>query len=134
MRANFHAKWTNLTFLAQICPKTCPKIGLWFEIQKTNVGIRTSILEIHVCQYSDRTDNFDFLGPNLSKNGLLGKNFKNLSLDSESASPQYHVSQFTLVALMIEWPLKLKSMSRRHSWEMKVSCRCLCGGWNAVRK
>ena len=46
MCANFQAKWTNLTFLAQICPKICPKIGFWFEIQKTNVEIRISILDI----------------------------------------------------------------------------------------
>ena len=32
----------TLTFLAQICPKR--KLG--FQIQKTNVGIRISILEI----------------------------------------------------------------------------------------
>ena len=37
--ANFQAKWT---FLARICPKR--KLG--FEIQKTNVGIRISVLEI----------------------------------------------------------------------------------------
>ena len=42
MCANFQLKRTTLTFLAQICPKR--KLG--FEIQKTNVGIRISILEI----------------------------------------------------------------------------------------
>ena len=42
MRANFQAKWIALTSLAQICPK----IDLGLEIQKTNVGIRISILEI----------------------------------------------------------------------------------------
>ena len=47
-----------------------------------------------MCQFSDKTDNFDFLGPNLPKNGFLGWNFKNLSLDLESAPPRYHVSQF----------------------------------------
>ena len=40
--ANFQLKRTTLTFLAQ----TCPKMKLGFEIQKTNVGIRISILEI----------------------------------------------------------------------------------------
>ena len=38
----------------------------------------------------------DFLGPNLPKNGFWGCNFKNLSLDSESAHPKYHVSQFSV--------------------------------------
>ena len=42
MRANFQAKWTNLTFFAQICPKR----NLELEIHKTNVGLRISILEI----------------------------------------------------------------------------------------
>ena len=42
MCVNFQLKRTTLTFLAQICPKR--KLG--FEIQKTNVGIRISILEI----------------------------------------------------------------------------------------
>ena len=35
-------------------------------------------------------------GPNLPKNKLWGRNFKNLSLDSESAPPRYHVSEFSV--------------------------------------
>ena len=46
-------------------------------------------------QFSDKTDNFEFLGPNLPKNGFWGRNFKNLSLDSESASLRYYVHQFS---------------------------------------
>ena len=42
MCVNFQAKWRTLTFLAQICPKE----NLELEIQKANVGIRISILEI----------------------------------------------------------------------------------------
>ena len=53
-------------------------------------------MRYHVCQFSDKTDNFDFLGPNLPKNGFLDQNFKNLSLDFESAPPRYHVSQFSV--------------------------------------
>ena len=41
MCANFQLTQTALTFLAQICPKR--KLG--FEIQKTKVGKRISILE-----------------------------------------------------------------------------------------
>ena len=37
-----------------------------------------------MCQFSSKTNNFDFLGPNLPKNGFCGRNFKNLSLGSES--------------------------------------------------
>ena len=42
-------------------------------------------------QFSDKTDNFDFFGPNLSKNGFWGSNFKKLSADSESAPPSSRV-------------------------------------------
>ena len=42
MCANFQTKRTSLTFLAQICPKR----NLGLEIQKTNVRIRISNLEI----------------------------------------------------------------------------------------
>ena len=48
-----------------------------------------------MCQFSGKTDNFDFLSPNLPKNGFWGRNFKNLSLDSESASLRYYVHQFS---------------------------------------
>ena len=39
---NFQAKWTTLTFLAQICSQ----IDFGLEIQKTNVRIRISTLEM----------------------------------------------------------------------------------------
>ena len=89
MCVNFQLKRTNSTFLAQICPKR--KLG--FEIRKTNVGIRISIFEIPCLPIFRQT--FDFLGPNLPKNGFWGQNFKNLSLDSESASLRYYVHQFS---------------------------------------
>ena len=37
-------------------------MDLGFEIQKTNVGIKISILEYHMCQFWGKTDNFDFFG------------------------------------------------------------------------
>ena len=46
-------------------------------------------------QFSDKMDNFEFLGANLPKNGFWGRNFKNLSLDSESVSLTYYVHQFS---------------------------------------
>ena len=48
----------------------------------------------HAHQFSRKTDNFDFFGPNLPKNGFWGRDSKNLSPDSESALPRYHVYQF----------------------------------------
>ena len=42
VHANFQAKQTALTFSAKICPK----MDLGLEIQKTNVGIRISIVKM----------------------------------------------------------------------------------------
>ena len=39
---NFQAKWTTLTFLAQICPK----LDLGLEIPKTNAKIRLNGFEV----------------------------------------------------------------------------------------
>ena len=91
MCVNFQLKLATLTFQAQICPKR--KLG--FEIHKTNAGIRINTLRYQVYQFSDKMGNFEFLGPNLPKNGFWGQNFKNLSLDSESASLRYWVHQFS---------------------------------------
>ena len=49
-----------------------------------------------MCQFSGKTDNFDFFGPNLPKNGFWGRNFKNLSPYSESAPPRYVMCQFSV--------------------------------------
>ena len=46
-------------------------------------------------QFSDKTNIFEFLTPNLPKNRFSCWNFKNLSLDSESASLRYYVHQFS---------------------------------------
>ena len=58
-----------------------------------------------MCQFSGKTDNFDFLHPNLPNNGFWGLNFKYLSADLESAPPRYHVCQF---------PVKLDSFEVFH--------------------
>ena len=91
MRVNFQLKRTTLTFFAQICPKR--KLG--FEIHKTNVEIIVNTFRYQVYQFSDKTDNFEFFGPNLPKNGFWGQNFKNLRLDSESPSLRCCVHQFS---------------------------------------
>ena len=46
-------------------------------------------------QFSDKTDNFEFLGPNLPQTAIFGQNLKNLNLDLESASLRYYVYQFS---------------------------------------
>ena len=63
---HFQAKQAALTFSTQICPK----MNLGFEIQKNNVGIIISILDIPRVSISVKIDNFDFFGPNLPKNGF----------------------------------------------------------------
>ena len=63
MCANFQAKWTILTFLAQIWPK----IGFWFEIQQTNVEIK---IDFH-----------GYFGANLPKKGRLDCEFNKLMLE-----------------------------------------------------
>ena len=67
-----------------------------FSQLKSIFNFQSASLRYHVCQFSDNTNNIDFLGPNLPKNGFWGRNFKNLSLGSESAPPKYHVSQFSV--------------------------------------
>ena len=69
-------------------------MDLWLKIDKTNVTIRISIY--YVCQFSGKTNNFDFFDPNLPKNEFWGRNFKNISLDSESAPVRYHVWHFSV--------------------------------------
>ena len=49
-----------------------------------------------MCQFSGKTDNFDFFWLNLPRNGFWGRNFKNLSPDSESPPPRFHMCQFSV--------------------------------------
>ena len=77
-------------------PKFAQKWILGSEYQKTHVGIKTSILEIPCVPIFRQNRQLVFLGPNLPKTRSWGQNFKNLSLDSKSAPPRYHVSQFSV--------------------------------------
>ena len=49
-----------------------------------------------MCQFSGKTDNLDFFGPNLPKNRFSGQSFENVSPDPKSASPRYQVCQFSV--------------------------------------
>ena len=91
MCVNFQLKRTTLTFLVQICPKR--KLG--FQIYKTNAGIRIGSSRYHVYYFLDKMDSFEFLDPNLPNNGFWSRNFRNLSLRSESASLGCYVDQFS---------------------------------------
>ena len=75
--------------------KFAQKWILGSEFQKCKSGFEICTSKFHVCLFSVKTDNFDFFGPNLPKNGFWDQNFKNLGLDSESASLGYYVYQFS---------------------------------------
>ena len=64
------------------------------KFQKSKSGFESASLWYYVHQFSNKTDNFEFLGPNLPKNKFWGRNIKNLSLDLESASMRYCVHHF----------------------------------------
>ena len=72
MCANFQAKWTAFTFLAQICPK----IGLGLEIQKTNVGIRISILKISCVPIFRQNEQLWLFRPKFPQKWILGTDFQ----------------------------------------------------------
>ena len=52
-------------------------------------------LKYSVCQFSGKTDKFDFFDPNLLKNRFWGRNFEKLHPDAESVPPRYHECKFS---------------------------------------
>ena len=92
MCVKFQLKGATLTFLARICPKS----SLGFEIQKTNVGRRISIFEIPCVPIFRQSKQIRRFGLNFTKNEFWGQSFKNLSLDSKSASLRYYMYQFSV--------------------------------------
>ena len=67
-------------------------MDLGLKIQKKKILEHDSASSrYYVCQFSDKTDNFDFPGTNLPKDGFWGCNFKNLSLDLQSGLLRHHV-------------------------------------------
>ena len=88
----FYFRWRmlgdSLTFqLSSLAP--LPKNGFCGRnFKNLSPDSKSGSLRYYVHQLSDKTNNFEFLGPNLPKNGFCGRNFKNLSLDLES-TPQY---------------------------------------------
>ena len=69
---NFQLKRTALTFLAQIYPKR----KLRFEIQKTNVGITISILEIPCVPIFRQNGQLWVFGPKFAQKWILGSIFQ----------------------------------------------------------
>ena len=69
----FSVETDNFTFLTQICPKR--KLG--FEIQKHNVGIRISILEIPCVPIFRWNGQLWLFGPKFAQKRTLGSKFQN---------------------------------------------------------
>ena len=76
-------------------PKFRQKWILGQNFKNLNLDSESASLIYFAYQFSDKTDNFEFLGPNLPQNGFCGQNFKNQSLDSESASWNSFEYQFS---------------------------------------
>ena len=119
-------------------PKFAQKWILRSKFQKSEIlDPKSASLMYYVYQFSDKTDNIEFLGQNLPKNGFWGWDFKNLSLNSESAPPIYHVCQFFNQngQLLIFWPKFGEIAQLRgifwfiHCWGC---CKELGGGWNEL--
>ena len=72
MRANFQLKRTTLTFLARISQKR----KLAFEIQKINVGIRISILEIPCVPIFRQNGQLWIFGPKFAQKWILRSEFQ----------------------------------------------------------
>ena len=72
MCANFQSKWTTLNPSAKIYPK----MDLGFEIQKTNVGIRISILEIPCVPIFRQNGQLWLFEPKFAQKWILGSEFQ----------------------------------------------------------
>ena len=47
-----------------------------WNFKNLSLDSESALSRCRVCQFSDKTDNFEFLGPNLPKNAFWGRNFK----------------------------------------------------------
>ena len=133
MCVNFQSKQTTLTFLAQICPKR--KLG--FEIQKTNVGIRISILEIPCVPIFRQNGQLWIFGPKFAQKWILGSEFQ-----KSKSGFRINTSNIPCVPifsqngqLLIFWPKFGEIAQLRAIFWFKYCwgcCRELGGGWNEL--
>ena len=82
-------------------------------------------------QFSSETDNFDFLGLNLPKNGFWGPNFKKLSPDLDSAPPSSLTGQFSINIDNFEFlGLNLEKLPNTCDIKLRITLRVLPrAGW-----
>ena len=76
-------------------PKFANKWILESKFKNVSLDVESASLKYYVYLFSDKTNEFEFLGPNLPTNEFWGHSFKNLTLDLESASLRYSVHQFS---------------------------------------
>ena len=133
MCANFQLKRTTLTFLAQICPKR--KLG--FEIQKTNIGIRISILEILCEPIFRQNGQLWIFGPKFAQKWILGSKFQKyksgfgINTSNIPCVPIFSQNG----QLLIFWPKFGEIAQLRAIFWFKYCwwcCRELGGDWNEL--
>ena len=76
MCANFQTKRNTLTFLTKICPK----MNFRVEIQKTNVGIKISILEILYVPTFRQNGQLWLFGLKFAQKWILGSDFQRIDV------------------------------------------------------
>ena len=134
MCANFQLKRTTLTFLAQIYPKR--KLG--FEIQKTNVGIRISILEIPCVPIFRQNGQLWIFGPKFAQKWILGSKFQKsksgfgISILEILSSPIFRQNgQLLIFRPKFGEIAQLRAIVwSKYCWRW---CRELSGDWNELR-
>ena len=131
--ANFQLKPTTLTLLAQMCQKR--KLG--FEIQKTNAGIRISILEIPCVPIFRQNGQLWVFGPKFAQKWILRSEFqKSKSRFGVSTSKIPWVPIFSQnEQLLISRPKYGEIAQLRAIFWFKYCwgcCRKLGGGWNEL--
>ena len=90
--ANFQPKRTTLTFLAQIYPKIVT--GLYVE--KTDVGKRTSILEIPRALIFRQNRQLQLFLPTFTQKWILGSEFQKYKSGFGISASKNHVCQFSV--------------------------------------
>ena len=100
MCANFQLKRTTLTFLAQICPKR----NLRFEIQKTNVGIRISMLDIPCVPVFRQNGHLWIFEPKFAVKWILGSKFQKSGYRISTSNIPWVPIFSQIGQILIFWP------------------------------
>ena len=110
---------------------------LELEIQKTNVEIRISIVEIPWVPIFRQNRHFLLFRPKFAQKLILESEFQKLSPNSESAAPRFHVFKFSVKTDNFEffglnlgkWLSCMRYFSFNNT-EMSDRCKEMGGGLN----